>query len=153
MYKKEEILNLLENNDKAVLRAVIRIYENQTLEEKKNKNTIDENGIGFSSVDAYFLSCMALKIKKGIRQSKIKFGICLLILFIILLFFWYYVSAFCSVYPNSQLAWVESSLITLAFNNLLSFLFLFLSSVLRFLSNKFKSLVLFKLSGILSDFS
>ena len=94
-----------------------------------------------------------IEIKKGIRQSKIKFGICLLILFIILLFFWYYVSAFCSVYPNSQLAWVESSLITLAFNNLLSFLFLFLSSVLRFLSNKFKSLVLFKLSGILSDFS
>lgn len=75
MYKKEEILNLLENNDKAVLRAVIRIYENQTLEEKNNKSTIDENGIGFSSVDAYFLSCMALKIKKGIRLSKEEFAI------------------------------------------------------------------------------
>lgn len=46
-------------NDKAVERAVIRIWENQTLDEKSSGTVTHDNGIGFTSADSTFLTSIA----------------------------------------------------------------------------------------------
>lgn len=57
--------NLVKVNDKALLKAVIRIYDNQTDEEKNKGQSIEDNCIGFSKVDAYEMGQIAKKIKSG----------------------------------------------------------------------------------------
>jgi hypothetical protein len=65
MVTKEEILKLLDENDRAVERAVLVIYENQTREEQGVNATVEENGIGFTGADAFILSKFAQWLLKG----------------------------------------------------------------------------------------
>lgn len=51
-WDKAAIQTLLANNDKAVIRAVLAIYNLQTDEEKQSEATLRSNGVGFSGVDA-----------------------------------------------------------------------------------------------------
>ena len=94
-----------------------------------------------------------IDIKKEIRSLKLKFAFSILFLFLVFVFMWYYVTVFCAVFHNTQGAWLEGSLITLIFNNLLSFVLLMISALLRFASVKCKSLVCFKFGNIFSEFS
>lgn len=57
--------NLIKINDKALLKSIILIYNNQTNEEKNKGESIEDNKIGFSKIDAYEMGKIALKIKKG----------------------------------------------------------------------------------------
>lgn len=57
--------DLVKSNDTALLRAIVCIYDRQTPDEKNAGETIDENGIGFSKVDAYEMGKIARKIKNG----------------------------------------------------------------------------------------
>jgi hypothetical protein len=62
MSKKDLIEHLrqrLANNDRWALRALIRIYQNQTADEQSKDATIERNGIGFSGPDAEILSSFA----------------------------------------------------------------------------------------------
>ena len=52
MWDKTAIKNLLATNDKAVNRALLHLYERQTAYEQKVGETRDDNGVGFSAVDA-----------------------------------------------------------------------------------------------------
>ena len=94
-----------------------------------------------------------IDIRKEIRCLRIKYAVSILVLFIIFVLMWYYVTVFCAVFHNTQSAWLEGSLITLIFNNLLSLVLLMISALLRFASVKCKSLVCFKVSNIFSEFS
>ena len=58
-WTKEKLVKLLETNDKAVWRAVQRIYERQTEAEKAVGDTCVYNGIGFNGSDARILSSLA----------------------------------------------------------------------------------------------
>lgn len=58
-YTKDEIINMLDTNDKAVTRAVIAIYNRQTPSEQVIKDTKESNNIGFNSADARLLSYYA----------------------------------------------------------------------------------------------
>jgi hypothetical protein len=58
-WTKEKVLELLEKNDKAVWKAVHRIYQNQTEAEKAVGDTCVYNGVGFSGADANILSSFA----------------------------------------------------------------------------------------------
>lgn len=58
-YTKEQIINLLEENDKAVTRAVVAIYKRQTKSEKEIGATISNNNIGFNGADARYMSYCA----------------------------------------------------------------------------------------------
>lgn len=69
-WKKEEIVELLEKNDKAVLRGLIVLYSLQTTDEKVMQDTIENNGIGFSGFDAEFLSSLAQQAMKYGRLSE-----------------------------------------------------------------------------------
>lgn len=52
MWDKTSIQRLLAENDKAVARAVVAIYQRQTDEEKSSQATVKENGVGFNQADA-----------------------------------------------------------------------------------------------------
>jgi len=65
VWKKEDIHALLENNPKAVRRALLAIYALQTSAEQANHATSDANGVGFSAFDAEFCTDMAEKALKG----------------------------------------------------------------------------------------
>ena len=72
MWTEQRITDLLKpetnpNYDKAVTRAIIAIYNNQTLDEKKCEHTIQCNGIGFSASDSHIGSYMA---KYAIKSNK-----------------------------------------------------------------------------------
>jgi hypothetical protein len=58
-WTKQEIVDLLTVNDKAVARACVRLFERQTNDERNHEATIHGNGIGFNKVDAKFLSSVA----------------------------------------------------------------------------------------------
>ena len=62
IWKKEEIKDLLQKNDKAVMRGLVVIYSLQTEDEKKTEETSEHNGVGFSGVDAKFLSSLAKQV-------------------------------------------------------------------------------------------
>ena len=59
IWKKEEIKEMLQTNDNAVLRGIVVIYSLQTEDEKKAGETIEHNGVGFSGFDAEFMSSLA----------------------------------------------------------------------------------------------
>jgi hypothetical protein len=50
-------------------RAILAIYNNQTLEEKSNKQTIENNGIGFNGVDSEFGTSLGQRIKAGLHLT------------------------------------------------------------------------------------
>ena len=66
--------------------------------------------------------------KEGLRQSsvlmkklKIKFGIFFLISFLLVSFFWYFISAFCAVYQNTQNILIENTVSSFALSLLYPF--------------------------------
>jgi hypothetical protein len=70
IWKKEEIKDLLQKNDKAVMRGLVVIYSLQTEDEKKAEETSEHNGVGFSGVDAKFLSSLAKQVMTKGRLSE-----------------------------------------------------------------------------------
>lgn len=64
MFKKEDIRAMLETSDKAVVRAVLAIYEYQTASEQNAMTTNEDNGVGFNGTDAGIMSSFAQGIKK-----------------------------------------------------------------------------------------
>ena len=56
VWTKDEIKNLLEIHDHAVIRGMKRIYDLQTEDEKENGGTYYNNGVGFSGVDGDIMS-------------------------------------------------------------------------------------------------
>lgn len=70
MWTKEQIVQMLETNDKAVTRAVIAIYNRQTADEKTAQSTLKHNNVGFNGADAPYLSyCAKYAIDRKIYLS------------------------------------------------------------------------------------
>lgn len=59
MTTKEQIVELLITNDRAVIRAVIVLNQRQTLDEQQIKGTKNRNGQGFTPADAHMGTSMA----------------------------------------------------------------------------------------------
>ena len=62
-----------------------------------------------------------------------------IISFIILLFFWYFISCFCAVYVNTQKILIYDTLISFGTSNIYSFLFYLLPTILRLLALRAKT--------------
>ena len=56
-----------------------------------------------------------------IKNLKIKFFIYFLIGFVLLFFFWYFISCFCAVYTNTQIILIKDSLISFGISMLYPF--------------------------------
>ena len=69
-YSKEDIQKLLLERDDAVKRALVVIYERQTVDEQLSYMSKKLNGKGFSGVDAWFGSAMAKLVIQGKELSK-----------------------------------------------------------------------------------
>ena len=64
VWKKEEIVQLLRTNDKAVLRGLLVVYSFQTKDEQGLSATVIHNGVGFNSFDADFMTSVAKQYKE-----------------------------------------------------------------------------------------
>ncbi len=62
-YTKAQIVENLTTNDKWLYHGILAIYAGQTQEEKHSGQTVEDNGIGFSGVDAFILTSYAEQIK------------------------------------------------------------------------------------------
>lgn len=65
MWTKERMLQLLRTNDLAVERALIVIYDRQTQDEKRDKDTKHHNDVGFRANHASTASYFSRIILKG----------------------------------------------------------------------------------------
>jgi hypothetical protein len=72
IWNKEEIIKILEENDFAVGRAIVAIYEYQTSEEKMTASTKNRNGVGFSGCDARMGTWIAKEILQSGRNKDFK---------------------------------------------------------------------------------
>ena len=62
---KVYIKNQLATNSSWATKALIRIYERQTFDEQNTQRTKENNGIGFSGLDAEILSSFATQVLNG----------------------------------------------------------------------------------------
>jgi hypothetical protein len=75
-WTKAAIDALLKVSDKAVERALTRLYELQTADEKQAQQTKHTNGKGFSALDAEIFSSFAAQINRGRNLSPRQLAIC-----------------------------------------------------------------------------
>ena len=71
---------------------------------------------------------------KLIKYMKIKILLYFLITFIFICFFWYFTSAFCAVYKNTQLFLIKDSIISFLISLINPFVFYILPTALRIIS-------------------
>jgi hypothetical protein len=60
----EQLRHRLASNDRWALRALMRIYQNQTADEQCRETTIERNGIGFTGPDAEILTSFARQYQR-----------------------------------------------------------------------------------------
>lgn len=69
---RDYLKQLMRTNDKALLRALVLVFENQTDEEKAKYESFEENGKGFDKVDVAKLSALAVKVKRNDELTAIE---------------------------------------------------------------------------------
>lgn len=73
LWSEDEVMNLLETNDKVLYGALKHLYTCQTEDEKKSSATREHNGVGFNAYDADFLTSICKQLlKKGTLSAKQK---------------------------------------------------------------------------------
>lgn len=68
--EKEFVKEKLATDQRWALKALLEIFNFQTLDEQKSKDTIDHNGVGFTGTDGRILSSLAQQFKKKRRLSE-----------------------------------------------------------------------------------
>ena len=89
------------------------------------------------------------EIFKVLKAMKRNFLIFIILDFIILIFSWYYLSAFCNCYHATQMDWFIGSLICVFFVQLYPFILCFLSTLLWYFGIKCKIGLLFRINHCL----
>ena len=96
----------------------------------------------------------AKKKSQSIKKClKIKMVIFSLFSFLLMLFFWYFISAFCSVYKNTQIILIKDTLISFSLSMLYPFGFILLPCLFRIpalKAEKYDKKCLYKISNIIS---
>ena len=89
------------------------------------------------------------KCNSFINMLQCKIKVYFVIAFIFITFFWYYVTAFCAVYQNSQADWIESTFLSFGISMFSPFVTCLIGCACRFLALKYKSKCWFKISNII----
>ena len=84
-----------------------------------------------------------------IRILRCKIKVYMSIGSLLMIFFWYYVSAFCAVFQNSQIKWIESTFISFGISMVAPFFTCLLVAVIRMLGLKWRSKAWFKISNFI----
>ena len=90
----------------------------------------------------------AFEIIKDLKKKTIIF---LVVNYALMIFFWYYVSAFCFCYQNTQVSWVIGGVITWGITEVFPFLLCLFISIFRYIGIKYKMESAYKISVCLSD--
>lgn len=70
-WTKEEIKEIINNNDSQLCKALVKLYNLQTATEQLCGETTEHNGIGFNGVDSGFLtSCAKFYLQAGFLTKK-----------------------------------------------------------------------------------
>ena len=97
---------------------------------------------------------IAQKKSKNIKNClKIKLSIFFILSFILMIFFWYFISCFCAVYKNTQIILIEDSLISFSLSMAYPFGLNLLPGILRIpalRAQKKDKKCLYKISGIIA---
>lgn len=59
-WNRQNIREMLERSDEAVIRGMNRIYSYQTPDEQVHGQTVEDNGLGFNGADAEFMTKLVL---------------------------------------------------------------------------------------------
>ena len=86
------------------------------------------------------------KVRIIMEHLKIKIIIFFILEFLIMIFFWYYVIAFCHVYHNTQESWIIDCLVSFLYSILINSVFAFVFTILYIISVKFQIKWLYKVS-------
>ena len=129
------------NNITNELRQIFREEENKIKKDNKYIVPIQRKKV------------IILEVKRIIRKFKIKITIFYIIEFILMIFFWYYVTVFCYVYNKTQISWLINSLITILIRIIFDFILNLLLSIVYKCSIKFNSACLYRVIIFLYCFS
>ena len=105
------------------------------------------------AIEKYNDNIIILKgeISKIYKYNNILINYFLFVQFISMVFFTIYIFCFFYVYPNNNIDWIESSLIVISMNQLLSIFTCFLISFFKYLSVKFQWEICFKINAYVDD--
>lgn len=71
VWTPEEMKNILATHDDQVCKAIVKIYEYQTADEKRSHETKEHNGVGFNGTDAKIMSSFAeFYMERGFLSPK-----------------------------------------------------------------------------------
>ena len=90
------------------------------------------------------------KIKNLLKCLKIKMVIFVFLDFIILLFFFYFVTSFCEVYSNTQISWISDAIVSIIISFPIEFAIALAITIVYILSLKYKWEKLYKLTMLLT---
>ena len=89
------------------------------------------------------------KINNTLNCLKIKMIIFVILDFIILLFFFYFVSAFCEVYQNTQISWISDAVVSIIFSILIELAISLAITIAYKFSLKYKYLWLYRFAMLM----
>ena len=87
-----------------------------------------------------------IKIENILKRYKIKVIIFAVIELLFMLFYWYYIIAFCHIYSNTQLSWLWDSFISMIIRLIIEFLFSIIFAKLYRIGVSSENLCLYKVS-------
>ena len=90
------------------------------------------------------------KSRKVLRTLKKKLIAFFIINSILVLFFWYYVSAFCAVYHDTQISWLTGGITSFGISLLVPFFICLLFSSIRVLALKYQNKTLYSILAFLN---
>jgi len=85
------------------------------------------------------------KINKHLKILQFKMTVFVIIDFIIMLFFFYFVTAFCEVYSNTQTSWISDAIVSIIISFPIELAVALVITIIYFLSIKYKWKCLYKL--------
>ena len=144
LYKNKGDYNLFLNFPKAIFSSIICGVIKYCLNKLSMSHDLVKK---IKSKKKLFKKNYIVEVKSNL---KMRFTIFYIILYTLMIFFWYYISVFCSIFQYSQLALFKSGILSFFISMLYSFLFCFLNTIVRKVSLKKKSRLLFKISSFLN---
>ena len=131
-YLLVKLLNLLTNSKN----SIENIFKKEEKIMRKNKKY---------KVDSQKKKLIFMNILKEFKNLKIKIICYIIIEFSIMLFFFYYVTAFCEVYRDTQISWIYDSFISFILSIPLELLLSFFISLIYMISVKYKLEISYKI--------
>ena len=124
--------SLIQSNDK--LQSVFE-DEEESLKNKQGYEVSEERK-----------QTIEISVKKIIKCLKLKIAVFFIVEYIIMLFFWYYVTAFCHVYHNTQTSWLMDCIVSFLCSILYNGIFALAFTIIYFISVKFKQKWMYKIA-------